>query len=695
MKKRIIVLPILLSLMVSGCANSGASQEAIHPSEIILNKNSLELYPGDTFTLTASVLPEDADNKEVTWSSENSEIASVDNAGLVSALKEGKTTITATSKDDNRVFSSCTISVLKKDSEEVEDDSLVTFTTKKMNAYHYSKTNQIQVDTYFRSDRLKQIPYISLKEYYKLLVNKDLVIETTSENVYKITSGNQGVAIIDTKLDTLDSDDYQNFISTTVYRQDGVTNVYFDGAPFLRVKNVETDKPATHKTINFRKYGINLFGKENDIYLPLITASNIFQGPTMITCFYNKDSIYFIDPNDPKFETSSVYYDSDYIDGISKFFNNERRNESEAKFSYGELCFLLDTYYGLPGREYLHEEFARDHDIDKVLSEKNDMTKKAKQFLQSTNLLEYYAGMYMLDAFLSDAGHSVVASGVKALLNKPNYEELSTKVSECLSEIGFSSSDYDAKKNASYTYYAKVSGAIDLYSAKSLGYKVEGDTLIYRFDAFDYDIHEWNDYYKNVGTNSLPTDPVGSFKQTLEQFKDDPNIKNVVVDISNNGGGFADVAAAFMGLICGKTYHHIHDMINDNYMTVNYEFDANFDGKFDEKDKEVKYNFNFAILCSARSFSCGNILPLQAKENGIMILGDKSGGGCCAIIDAVTAEGFYIRLSCQNHLCYLNGEEAEYGVPADYKMVIGEEDFSKFYDLSIMSREMNNFYNKQ
>ena len=61
---------------------------------VTLNKTELALAPGASETLTAAVLPENATDKTVTWSTSNSEIATVTN-GKVTAVKEGEATITA------------------------------------------------------------------------------------------------------------------------------------------------------------------------------------------------------------------------------------------------------------------------------------------------------------------------------------------------------------------------------------------------------------------------------------------------------------------------------------------------------------------------------------------------------------------------------------------------------------------------
>ena len=69
-------------------------------SSILIEPNTDTMYPGNTANFTASVLPLNATNKSVIWSSDDPSIATVaPNSGVVSALKQGTTMIRATAKD--------------------------------------------------------------------------------------------------------------------------------------------------------------------------------------------------------------------------------------------------------------------------------------------------------------------------------------------------------------------------------------------------------------------------------------------------------------------------------------------------------------------------------------------------------------------------------------------------------------------
>lgn len=101
------------------CSKCGAEEtraisklEPVQVTDIELDITQKSLNVGDTFTLTATLKPNDATNKSVTWSSSDTSVATVDENGVVTAVSEGTATITATAS--NGVEASCTVTVKQK-----------------------------------------------------------------------------------------------------------------------------------------------------------------------------------------------------------------------------------------------------------------------------------------------------------------------------------------------------------------------------------------------------------------------------------------------------------------------------------------------------------------------------------------------------------------------------------------------------
>ena len=80
-------------------------------TKITLNKTSLTLNRGKTFTLKATAGPASANNKAVKWTTSNKAVATVTSKGVVKAVKKGTATITATAKDGSGKKAVCKITV--------------------------------------------------------------------------------------------------------------------------------------------------------------------------------------------------------------------------------------------------------------------------------------------------------------------------------------------------------------------------------------------------------------------------------------------------------------------------------------------------------------------------------------------------------------------------------------------------------
>lgn len=84
---------------VKGTCKVTVRKKAIPVESISLDKTALELEVGENTTLTATVNPDNATNKTVTWSSSDTAVAKVTQNGIVTAIKTGTATISAKAGD--------------------------------------------------------------------------------------------------------------------------------------------------------------------------------------------------------------------------------------------------------------------------------------------------------------------------------------------------------------------------------------------------------------------------------------------------------------------------------------------------------------------------------------------------------------------------------------------------------------------
>ena len=97
----------------SGTCAVTVKAKTVSVTEVTMDKTELTLTEGETETLTATVRPDNADNRKVTWSSDKTEIATVDGAGKVTAVKAGEAVVTVTTEDGGKT-ASCKVTVKAK-----------------------------------------------------------------------------------------------------------------------------------------------------------------------------------------------------------------------------------------------------------------------------------------------------------------------------------------------------------------------------------------------------------------------------------------------------------------------------------------------------------------------------------------------------------------------------------------------------
>ena len=88
--------------------------EVVNVTGITLSPTTKTMYAGESSMLTPTITPDNATNKSVTWTSSDPTIASVDENGIVKAIKKGTATITAKT-DDGGFTATCVITVNEGD----------------------------------------------------------------------------------------------------------------------------------------------------------------------------------------------------------------------------------------------------------------------------------------------------------------------------------------------------------------------------------------------------------------------------------------------------------------------------------------------------------------------------------------------------------------------------------------------------
>ena len=547
---------------------------------------------------------------------------------------------------------------------------------------------------------MPSVPYISVADFQALILPGTTIKVTKTGKGEYLLEGPYANATVNTVNDQFTSDDYMAFTNQMGQVQEGMDNVGFGGAPFLRYNHHELTPASATVTFDFSKYDIDLRGDEKAVYFPFATISDIFSDMDFHLAGYNGEKVIVLTGEDE--DTSDVTKLEP--ERAKELLEAESREEDMAAFCYSELCFVIDHFYGMPGRSPLEGGIKNDG-LDKTL-DVIEHGPTIKKLLKSTNTDEYFFGMKSLQVLLHDGGHTNLMVDYNLFMAPAEEYEMEEYFEEW--------KERNKEFEDTYPYlYQQLMDLIEEFmesskreeismyrpSTSDQTYYKEGDTAFLMYDQFGpINNKAWKEYYENGCQGETPAideefpGDLSVVLDALKQASEDPEVKNLVVDLACNTGGDFDVLMAMSVLMGGPNYYYSENLVTGQRQIAYFDVDTNFDGVFDEKDKEVKYDLNIAVLTSDVSFSCGNFFPSMMQDVGFPIIGERSGGGSCAVHPFITPEGMQFQISsARDRIANKNWENIDGGVEPDFVIDVSSGDYSKFYDVATIKSFINNY----
>ena len=191
MNKKVFFIPLTMFLALSLGACKQKSHNSNEPSQnqntssvsgVSLNYEALTMYVGKSATLTATVEPDTASNKEVTWSSSDTSVATVKN-GTINALKEGNSNIVVTTNEGNYT-ATCALTVINEEEEtpyvpDTSDTNIYQITTANLNEGTYDSSKDEY--TFSVNKNYKQI-YVNVPDKTIILELNGVTIENNANS---------------------------------------------------------------------------------------------------------------------------------------------------------------------------------------------------------------------------------------------------------------------------------------------------------------------------------------------------------------------------------------------------------------------------------------------------------------------------------------------------------------------------------
>ena len=541
------------------------------------------------------------------------------------------------------------------------------------------------------------VPYIGVKEFYKEFYNTDL--EVTQDNSdFKYTRGNAYIEI-DTKSDIFTINNIDLLASHPDFKESN-SKVFY--------KPIEEENTTlVPKTISLKTYSIESYKSTGDAYLPLTLISNIVTGCNLFLIVYNEENLYEFDYQGQlsnNMERTETYYGDSFKEPMMK---DTDRSKDMIDFSYNLMCLLIDNFRGYTTQmEFIDNNIVTlglNGTLEKYYPE-------IKTYLLSKNRKEYMAGVSGLFMCLADGGHTALMTSLqKDLFDGGNLIPYYENYQNTVQKFTNSTMKTVLKLYSKASMSSLKKEAFGITSHDNYYYSNAEKKVAYLgFDHFEVNYDGWDSYYKAIekgdaGVIPREKDTYSYVRSKLYQALDD-GMEYLVLDLSTNGGGNSGALLGVLGLLNeSNATMAFNDVVNHFRTDSICKVDINLDGKFDDKDVTEARKFkdlNVVILTSNYAFSCGNLLPSLLKGLGFKTIGEKTGGGSCAIMLGAMPDGAYYIRSSYKCLSDEEGNNIDSGVLVDVSLLkdsiaqngITINDYSNFYNIDYVHNVLTNLF---
>ena len=625
-----------------------------------------------------------------------------------------------------------------------EEVTAETLTEKVVDAY-YLNENGLQCDEgayelFFTPDG--DIPYVEVDSFLSKWFNGDIII-TKEDAVYKIVDKNNQSFYISIDFSTGNvfySDFDKNFIPPTAATS---TDLIGNNTVIKRTAIVDIRGANTSVSANLKDYNIPLIYENNLGFIPVNTLTLITG--TNKEFLYNGQAVFC--------DTADNFRNKTYGSVYSQKMHNPKETYSKAfsEYSYGHLAFGMDLFYGR--KKYLgvsdFKTWINTSGLKEGLCSTDLITaeKSLSDFLLK-NIGDLHTYYNHLTPFYKDlfnypnvgktlcpqfpTNESQNPSNARYNNNSNYLDEVWKKetTSSCAADgspmnIFIPAAGTDATKNTIFLYFTSfdtkksydsykanwkytdlasknVSQFMKFYSTTGDGGKLAEQPSMDLSTFVSYVATGTNGWGISLSSNTsdtiLLTVVANYIIKELNKGNTRP-IKNVVLDLSMNGGGACDDETFMSSWFLGQSNWHIVNNKTGSASSIAYFADVDFDGTYNTINQYAAYSIskktsdindpddticdlNRFCITSLRSFSCGNIFPAQiCFADTVKSFGQKSGGGTCAVKPFIMPSGTYFSTSSQFQFSTLiNGSYVDIDNGADVDVAISPMDFKNVYN---------------
>ncbi|MBR1627691.1 MAG: hypothetical protein IJ679_00290 [Lachnospiraceae bacterium] len=426
-------------------------------------------------------------------------------------------------------------------------------------------------------------------------------------------------------------------------------------------------------------YHIPIYFEDEKGYLPIATFNDLFVSPTTEGFLvYNEERLFLM--GEDGLESDVEDGDGKTLQDIYYDIKPSELTPELAAFNYWELVLFLSGNYGLRD----------EHNIDSGFDEYLEITGLKEKLLSTDPTTVDDALAELVYGYFGDL-HSIIRSASPYAGEDRSYavtiSEDGGRVENTVNVAGSIREYLDIFRQF---YMTRMGTDCMDEEGVPVPYMEVGNTAYITFDHFT--ARDDLDFYSKKVEKHLEK-YIGEDIRALVVYanrqitRENSPIENVVIDLSCNQGGTADVAVYISAWILGTANFSVVIPKTKAQYSVGYQADVNLDGKITKEDALDLQKYKVYCLESPVSFSCGNLLPNLFKESGkVTLIGHTSGGGACMVASTVCADGTFLNISgmkalatVKNGSYYLIDQGVEPDVPiTDVKNYFDREKLTEY-----------------
>ena len=612
-----------------------------------------------------------------------------------------------------------------------EDAAETEITSKNFRAYFGTLTEIWREDfpVYFLNGA-EDLPFVNLEDWKDLMIyvykNADKNGDKEFGLTYSVSEDGTTVTLTRETGYTMDVDfengtmqflDYVAFVKAAnlPYMDIGGVPEAKDGKPFLLQATQTRDLYGDMTTVDLSDYNIPMVAQDGKYLLPMQTLSAFTLSDIGVGAYFNGQALY-LNPISAMADPAEALQTNLSLNGlltadvIAKYQSFEGTPEEKINQLLELVSSISDQ--GKKIAEDYKKSLETSLYVNYIAAPKAPRSEALIEYgiLELAMELDCFYGLkeaHNIEDFLVFFMQNELGAG----LQDPDAAKADQAVSDLMcywfddGHSGFTSPSYltdtAVNKNYGFSVNASMTLAQTLAALRAqnpnagLPYYEVGDTAYITFDNFVITANgdQIVDYYKLAEEGNLPADTVGIIYEAHKQItRENSPIKNVVLDLSSNGGGMAAAAFFTLGWYLGDANFSYRNTFTGAQVTRYFRADVNLDHQFDENDTLAGKGLNLYCLISPKSFSCGNLVPWVLKSSGnVSLLGKTSGGGSCVVGFNTTAWGTTYQYSSAKRLSFVkNGSyyDVDQGVEPDHVI----DNYAHFYDREALTEFIHGLY---